>query len=808
MYNLDMMKEYWFHDRYMGKVSFLKNLFVFIFYLLLSVLFFGYPVLSHISTYYIGGGVDPTQYIWSFEWVKYCLFHFKNPFYTDFMWAPHGFDLTGSTAVFGSAFLSLPLTILFGPVASYNIVMILLPALAAFSMFILLKHIVTTTRFFPAILGGYIFGFSSYMINQMSSHMHLVLVFLVPLMVYLFLLKIENRITNLKFISLFTVMLVFQFLFSLEIFATFTFFGFIALIIFHLIYNKKKPNNNNNINDIINNTNNANNANKSKDNYDDDDKNKDLKLRMAKTLKSTVLSYIIAGILLSPYLYLFFIQGRFNVVHFAPADFSSNLLNFFVPSKYTMLGGKFFTFLSDKFDARDYVFDQDAYLGLPFIGILIFYFYKNVFKPFVKALMYSFLTIVVFSIGPTLHIYKYSIMPMPYKPFIVVPLIKHALPARFMLYAFFVLGIIVALFLNEPFKNSLKNKKLNAKLNAIKYASVLLGILFILPPLSFSGRYTNPNLPVFFVNNTYNNYKKFIKKGSNVLIIPFGYNGLSLYYQAIDGMYYKTAGGYLGATPSYFSKYAIIHTFYHAEPIPYSKMELANFLYKHNVKDVILVPPVNRYYFRLFGKIKINKNLYKSGVYVYPVSLSAISKYKTLNVKITKPILKAYYFSLLLKGAVKLVKENIQNLNIKNIKLSPEFLEKHGYIPNFFGISKNINESGFAKYYTAQDSWIGPFPLNGKYDKITDGITNLNSGLAAGGNIGSDVKSHIDADIGIGIGIGGSYKNLRLIFKKYARYAKKIYFPYPSKYDGSKTGNGLLLMVFSVKNLESIAFKK
>jgi hypothetical protein len=268
-------------------------------------------------------------------------------------------------------------------------------------------------------------------------------------------------------------------------------------------------------------------------------------------------------------------------------------------------------------------------------------------------------------------------------------------------------------------------------------------------------------------------------------------------------MYYKTAGGYLGATPSYFSKYAIIHTFYHAEPIPYSKMELANFLYKHNVKDVILVPPVNRYYFRLFGKIKINKNLYKSGVYVYPVSLSAISKYKTLNVKITKPILKAYYFSLLLKGAVKFVKENIQN-----IKLSPEFLEKHGYIPNFFGVSKNINGSGFAKYYTAQDSWIGQFPLNGRYRKITDGIANLNSGLAAGGNIGSDVKSHIDADIGIGIGIGGSYKNLRLIFKKYARYAKKIYFPYPSKYDGSKTGNGLLLMVFSVKNLESIAFKK
>ena len=757
------------------KKNFIKNLVVFIFYLLISVFFFGYPVLEHISKYYIGGGVDPTQYIWSFEWAKYCLLHFKNPLYTNFMWAPRGFNLTGSTAVFGAAFLSLPLTTLFGPVASYNTVMILLPALAAFSMFILLKHIIELNtaelaavenpmRLFPAIIGGYIFGFSSYMINQMSSHMHLVLVFLIPLMVYLFLLKIENRITNLKFISLFAVMLILQFLFSLEIFATFTFFGFISLIIFHLIYNKNKFRN----------------ANK--------------KVRILKALKSAVISYIIAAAVLSPYLYLFFIQGRFNVVHFAPADFSSNLLNFFIPSKYTMLGGKFFTFLSDKFDARDYVFDQDAYLGLPFIGILIFYFYKNGSKLLTKALMYTFLTIAVFSIGPTLHIYKYSIMPMPYKPFVVVPLIKHALPARFMLYAFFVLGIITALFLSEQLKDR--------TLNSIKYASVLLGIMFILPPLNFSGRYTKPYIPSFFACNTGNkncgNYKKFIKKDSNVLIIPFGYNGLSLYYQAIDGMYYKTAGGYLGATPSYFSKYPIVHSFYHAEPIPYSKMELANFLYRHKVKKIILIPPINKYYFKLFGKITPDKKpVYKNGVYVYSVSPKVISKYKTLKIKITKPILKEYYFGLLLKGAIKFIKVNISKnkyksrhnnkYNNKNKKknemkngngnkleyekickkISPEFLEKYGYIPKFFGVSKK-------PYYTAQDSRIGPFG-------------NAKTG------------------INIGIGIGGSYKNLRLVFKKYAKYAKKIYFPYPLPYNGSKSGNGLLLMVFNVDNLKSLA---
>lgn len=78
---------------------------VYIFYTLLSIFFFGYPVLTHITKYYMGGGIDPTQYIWSFEWVKYCALHLKNPLNTPFIWAPRNFNLTGSTAVLGIAFL-------------------------------------------------------------------------------------------------------------------------------------------------------------------------------------------------------------------------------------------------------------------------------------------------------------------------------------------------------------------------------------------------------------------------------------------------------------------------------------------------------------------------------------------------------------------------------------------------------------------------------------------------------------------------------------------------------------------------------
>ncbi|MCL4497637.1 MAG: hypothetical protein M1467_05980 [Deltaproteobacteria bacterium] len=96
----------------------LKYLIIFIFYVLISLIFFGYPVLKHISEYYIGGGIDSTQYIWSFEWVKDSVLRLKNPLISPFMWAPHGYNLTGSTFVLGLALLFIPVTLLTGPVAS------------------------------------------------------------------------------------------------------------------------------------------------------------------------------------------------------------------------------------------------------------------------------------------------------------------------------------------------------------------------------------------------------------------------------------------------------------------------------------------------------------------------------------------------------------------------------------------------------------------------------------------------------------------------------------------------------------------
>jgi hypothetical protein len=81
-------------------------------------------------------------------------------------------------------------------------------------------------------LGGYIFGFSPFMLGQLTfGHLHMVLAFSVPLCIYLTLLRIKARISQRNFIFLLASILVAQFLLSLEIFATMTMFGAFGLLL-------------------------------------------------------------------------------------------------------------------------------------------------------------------------------------------------------------------------------------------------------------------------------------------------------------------------------------------------------------------------------------------------------------------------------------------------------------------------------------------------------------------------------------------------------------------------------------------------
>ena len=82
-----------------------------------------------------------------------------------------------------------PVTALWGPVASYNLLALLACPLAGWAAFLLFRRV--TGRFWPSVLGGYVFGFSTYLLGHLAMHVNLELVFVPPLCAYLFLRRLD-----------------------------------------------------------------------------------------------------------------------------------------------------------------------------------------------------------------------------------------------------------------------------------------------------------------------------------------------------------------------------------------------------------------------------------------------------------------------------------------------------------------------------------------------------------------------------------------------------------------------------------------
>ena len=139
-------------------------------------------------------------------------------FLTKAMWAPYGINLAWLTTMPLVALLASPITELLGPIASYNILCLLSLPLSAWCAFIACRYL--TKDYWSSLLGGYIFGFSPFMLSHLAyGHLIVLFAFPIPLTVYLVALQFAGEVAERKFVLLLTLLLVAEFLTSLEILA-------------------------------------------------------------------------------------------------------------------------------------------------------------------------------------------------------------------------------------------------------------------------------------------------------------------------------------------------------------------------------------------------------------------------------------------------------------------------------------------------------------------------------------------------------------------------------------------------------------
>jgi hypothetical protein len=469
----------------------LHGLVAFAMYLAASVAIWGMPVIGHLGSRYLAmqrnGDVD--VYRWFLAWTPWAIAHGHSPLHTAYVFAPNGIDLTWTTFVPGPAIVVSPITALFGTLVSFNVTMLLAPALAGWAAYLACRRI--TGRFWPSVAGGYLFGFSTYIGGQMmGGHPNLILIFPVPLAAYVVIRDAEGSLNTWASVGLLTLTLLGLFFTSMEVFATTAFFGAVAFVIAWILGGPDRR-------------------------------------TVMRTATHVVGAYAIIGLFLVPYLGPALDTEPSNLVR---TGASADLLGIVVPRDQALIGGTTMASISGRF--TDEVRADGSYLGLAGVAVLVGFAITERRRRSTWGLIAFVLIAVVLSLGPILRVAGQPSITMPFSVLTHLPLIKNAHADRFTMYVALSTALIAAIWLARA----------EGRAVWLRWPIVGLTAVMLLPSVRTPPWHFEDRTPMFFSSGT---YARYLQPDEIVAVIAYG-KGESMSWQATSDFAYRLPWGYLG----------------------------------------------------------------------------------------------------------------------------------------------------------------------------------------------------------------------------------------------------------------------
>jgi hypothetical protein len=145
----------------------------------LTFIVYTWPLAWHFNTRLLGIPYDNYALAWVLWWWKYAIFHAHNPFFTRLVFFPRGLDLTGVNLMPLLGILSVPIQMLAGFPASYNIIAMLSVVAGAYLMYVLASR--WGLGHAASVLAGFAFGFAPVVMVRALGHLNLAAVFPIPL---------------------------------------------------------------------------------------------------------------------------------------------------------------------------------------------------------------------------------------------------------------------------------------------------------------------------------------------------------------------------------------------------------------------------------------------------------------------------------------------------------------------------------------------------------------------------------------------------------------------------------------------------
>jgi len=484
-------------------------------YLALAVAVYWNVWTTHPATVTEPGG-DQYATIWFLEWVPFALRHGFNPLFTNFANYPYGVNLLTNTSVPLLGALATPVTLGFGPVASFNLLLTLSLAGSATAGYVLARRFV---HWHPAaFVAGLLYGFSPYEIAQSAGgHLNLVFVVLPPLaFLVLHDLTVRQRGPARRWGIVLGALLAAQYLISSEIMASTIIIGGLGVVIAALCAPRSiRPHL----------------------------RHAAYGLAWAAGVGTLLLAYPLWATLRGPG----HITGPIQLV---PQGYRADLLGPVIPDSVMRIAPAHLALIASHF--ANSITENGSYLGITLLLVLAVGTILLRREKVVEVLAIVGTLAFVLSLGAGLVVKSNppgapSGFPLPERLFAKIPLLSNTIPARYSLYVALCAALLLAVVLDhvrDAFTTRLESDAPTRRITATMLAPVAIAVVALVPliPVAPFTALVPVGTPAYFTSGGVAH----LAPGSVAVVYPYPSSTIpnAEVWQAVAHLRFRSPGGY------------------------------------------------------------------------------------------------------------------------------------------------------------------------------------------------------------------------------------------------------------------------
>jgi len=433
----------------------------------------------------VGNAGDPSLFIWALRWTPFALSHHLNPLVTNYLHYPSGVNMMWNGSIIFPALVLTPVTNLFGPIVSYNVLALLGVSLSGWCAYLAVRRY--SERWISAMVAGLLYEFSPYMASQISGHAHMYIALFPPLLViFADELLVRQRRRAWLIGGLLGFAAAAQLMTGTELFTISFLMAIPALITLAIIFRAQ------------------------------------IRERLGYALRAAGWALASFVVLAGYPLYILLLGPQRPSGALEGFVYIARPESFLIPDNLQVISGPIT------------VLDSSVYIGVPLLILAVVVAVRMRRRPVVMASAVTVVCAMVLALGGHLTFHGLATrIPLPWRIAEHLPVIQSLLPVRLMIVGYLGLGFLVAIFLDRVLETRLRTR-------IAGLAAVVVALVPLIPTLPIL--WTRLDVPAFFTDGS----AQRLPTTGSVLMTPYGnyyIDDAPELWAAMSGLAFKTQLG-------------------------------------------------------------------------------------------------------------------------------------------------------------------------------------------------------------------------------------------------------------------------